>query len=159
MWLRSVFCTFGLPDNPFTSLSLSLSLLRVCLHVCVSGGGCAHSCYCSHRHHCVSSPWEGFCPTAPLSFNFPHSLIGKRRSDPSTPGHSLPLHILLSVTFTSAYLVFSTSFFFDSWLSSVWLTDIFWTLGWDRAFLMSHVNVLSNKGSWLRRNVSSHMKQ
>lgn len=103
-------------------------------------------CVCVMPTHAVVHICVIVCPRSekvwflPLSFTV--SLMGRWCSDPST----FFLSHLPSVTLRSTHLVFSTSFFsFDSWLSSVWLTDIFSTLGLDRAFLMSHMNVLSSK--------------
>lgn len=89
----------------------------------------------SHLHHHVS-PCEGLVSVL-LPLLHSHSLKGRIRSDPSIP--SCLLHSDQSLS------LFYSILFFDSWLSRVWLADIFWTLGWDRASLMSHVNVLCCK--------------
>lgn len=115
--------------------SLYISFSSVCECVCVN---IAHS-YCrSHRHR----EKVRFLSRCPSSCHLTLSLKARRRCLWSIHARrsSLSLSHPVSVTLRSAYSVFSTSFLTLD-CQSVWLTDIFWTRGWVRAFLMSHENV------------------
>lgn len=117
------FCTFGQPDNPFTSLFLVCECVRAC--VCVWD-------QCPLMLFVTSAwSWEGFLSCLPSP-----SLHSQTRGegDALIQPHRVvfPPHTLSSVTLRSAHRAF---------FLLVFLTLDCQTLGGDGAFLTPHVNV------------------
>lgn len=110
MCLRSVLCMFVCLGCLTIPLHLSRSLFLVWLRACENN---AHSCCSSHRHHYVSSPWEGLISVLlPLSFTL---IVLKQGHALIHPHSNVFLSHPVSVTPRFASVVFSTRF----WLLTV----------------------------------------
>lgn len=118
------FCTFGQPDNPFTSLFLVCECVRAC--VCVRSMPTHAVCY-------ISMIMRRFPVLPPLPSPSLHSQT-RGEGDALIQPHRVvfPPHTLSSVTLRSAHRAF---------FLLVFLTLDCQTLGGDGAFLTPHVNV------------------